>query len=178
MEDSLFEKNWFYEDRGERKGPVSKDEIIGLVKSGVISRKDVVWKQGFSDWISIENTELNDLIGFDAPPPLSANNAIAWLLALMPIWGGFVLLMCFLISLPFGGYAGLVGFILVFMIYILLYKIDEKNIKKAGYNYDRISGWAWIVLPVYLYQRAKCLNQSLIHFWVWIGSCFCIIFFL
>lgn len=79
MEEASLEKNWFYEEKGVRKGPVSQNEILALIKTGSISRKDVVWKEGFSDWVSVENTELNNLMSSSTPPLLSGehvNNAM------------------------------------------------------------------------------------------------------
>lgn len=175
MEEASSENNWFYEEKGVRKGPVSQNEMLALIKTGSISRKDVVWKEGFSDWVSLENTELSNLMSSSTPPPLSGehvNNAMVWLLAFTPVWGSIFFTFCMLVfSRVFGQmYTMLLSGILLFAIYICLYKIDEKNIKTAGHNYDKINPWAWIVLPVYLYQRARCLNQSLIHLYFWIGS--------
>lgn len=170
--------NWFYEEGGERKGPVPQSEMTRLVKSGVISRKNLVWKQGFSDWIPMESTELSGHVDIGTPPPLSGdrvNDAMVWILALMPIVG-LIFLKAFAsifgrgsaLSRFYGGQ--IIPAIIFFAFYLWLIRVDEKRIKTAGHNYDKISSWAWLVPPVYLYQRAKSLNQNLIHFYFWIGS--------
>ena len=50
---------------------------------------------------------------------------------------------------------------------LLLSFFDEKRLQKAGHNTSRFRGWVWLV-PVYLYQRAKNLQQNLAYFIVWL----------
>ena len=48
---------WYWMNQGQREGPCSQEELLKLLKSGAISEKTFVWKEGFTDWISIGNTE-------------------------------------------------------------------------------------------------------------------------
>jgi hypothetical protein len=62
---------WYYERSGSSFGPIAENEIIGMVKSGVLKQNNLVWKQGFSGWISLDRTELNNFINTDSLPSLS-----------------------------------------------------------------------------------------------------------
>jgi hypothetical protein len=62
---------WYWANRegGERNGPVSRENLKGLVQSGKIGPEDLVWRNGFSDWKAAGKTE--ELKGlFSGPPPL------------------------------------------------------------------------------------------------------------
>ena len=45
---------------------------------------------------------------------------------------------------------------------------DSMNLKKGGTDTSKFGFWVWLV-PVYLFKRAKALNQSLAYFWTWIA---------
>ncbi len=51
---------WFYEDNGERKGPVMAEFLLGLHASGAVSEESLVWRDGFADWLSFRESELFD----------------------------------------------------------------------------------------------------------------------
>lgn len=61
---------WFYEEKGERKGPVSEGEIIQFIESSVITRGTCVWRQGFPEWLKIENTVLRNHLDLSIPSQL------------------------------------------------------------------------------------------------------------
>ncbi|MCB9831338.1 MAG: DUF4339 domain-containing protein [Planctomycetes bacterium] len=42
--------SWFYEDRGNTAGPVSKAAILGLLATGNLRHESLVWTEGMSDW--------------------------------------------------------------------------------------------------------------------------------
>ena len=42
---------WFYEEKGQQRGPVSEDELRRLISSGPLSSKNLVWKDGLGDWV-------------------------------------------------------------------------------------------------------------------------------
>jgi hypothetical protein len=157
-------EDWFYEEDGQRKGAIAESELIGLIKSGKISYGASVWKKGFPDWLKIENTDLRGHLEEVAPPPLKGehiNNTVVWVLAFAPIIG-FVFEKA-VVGIPF----------ITLILNIALSYLDEKRLRKAGHNTDKFKGWIWLV-PVYLYQRAKILNQNLAYFIVWI-VCFVLV---
>jgi hypothetical protein len=42
--------NWYYAENGEQKGPITDEELQGLVRSGKISDPTLVWHEGMTNW--------------------------------------------------------------------------------------------------------------------------------
>jgi hypothetical protein len=42
--------SWYYSKNGQQQGPVSEQVLRAKFSSGEISRTDLVWKEGMSDW--------------------------------------------------------------------------------------------------------------------------------
>ena len=175
---------WFYEESGQRKGPISENEIANLIKSSKIGYGSPVWKKGFPDWIKVENSDLQVYFDDTAPPPLSGehiNNTLVWVLAFAPLIGyclEALIAGAMNIDNPVGAAVELSNskywFIAVGLNIALAY-FDEKRLQKAGHNTEKFKGWCWLV-PVYLFQRAKFLKQNLAYFIVWI-VCLLIVLF-
>lgn len=179
---STQDKPWFYEDAGQRKGGLSHGEIVDLIKSGKLSHGSTVWKKGFTDWITIENTELRPHLDESSPPPLTGghvNNTVVWILAFAPLLGFF--LEAFIAGMIYSNdpyraeSAAFSGefFYITIMLNVALSFWDEKKLKNAGTNTEKFNGMVWLV-PVYLYQRAKALKQNLAYFITWI-ACFVLV---
>lgn len=177
MEERLFENNWFYEGDGEKKEPVTEKEIGERIHAGTLTAKSRVWKQGFTDWKRVEETELNTYVDKSVPPVVQVKSVMVWLLALLPLYG--TIFYSFLIGFyqGFAGYGatykGLFKVSLLYLVigipfYIWLLISDEKLIKKAGYQ-EKISRWTWLIAPLYLYKRAKLLNQNFLFLFVYFG---------
>ena len=179
---STTENNWFYEENGQRKGPITETEMIKFIKSSTVSHGTSVWKKGFPDWVKVENTDLRIHLDNDAPPPLSGeyiNNTLAWVLAFAPSIGYF---LEWIVAGAMHGDNEIAAQIamnnskywfVTLALNIALAFFDEKRLKKAGHNTDKFKGWVWLV-PVYLYQRAKATKQNLAYFIVWI-VCFVLV---
>ena len=60
------EKNWYYVENNDSKGPYSQDEMKGFMESGILSGNSFVWKTGMQDWMHLKNTEL---AGNEMPEP-------------------------------------------------------------------------------------------------------------
>lgn len=166
---------WHYEQNGIRKEPVDQQQLITLIRNGTLTYGSRVWKKGMPSWALIEQTELRQHLEGTAPPPLTGsavNDKIVWLLAFAPILG--YLLESFV--------AGLFGaneaqweramadnryWYVTLALNIALSVADSKRLQQAGYDVSRFKGWVFVV-PVYLYQRAKLLNQNLAYFITWI----------
>lgn len=43
------EKNWYYVENNDSKGPYSQDEMKGFMESGILSGNSFVWKTGMQD---------------------------------------------------------------------------------------------------------------------------------
>ncbi|UCV28798.1 DUF4339 domain-containing protein [Ferribacterium limneticum] len=181
MSEAQSEAAWFYEENGQRKGPVVEPDLVKLIKASVISHGTAVWKQGFPDWLSVENTELRVHLDNTAPPPLSGekiNNTLVWLLAFAPLIGYF--LEWFIAGAIHGNQVGAAiamadskYWFVTLGLNIALAFFDERRLKSAGHNTEKFKGWIWLV-PVYLYQRAKATKQNLAYFIVWI-VCFVLV---
>ena len=52
------EKNWYYVENNDSKGPYSQDEMKGFMESGILSGNCFVWKTGMQDWTRLKDTEL------------------------------------------------------------------------------------------------------------------------
>ena len=76
MEEASPEKNWFYEGDGEKKGPVTEKEIGELIRTGTLTAKSRVWQQGFTDWKSVEETELNTYVDKSVPPVVQVKSVM------------------------------------------------------------------------------------------------------
>ncbi|ABC44422.1 RDD family protein [Salinibacter ruber] len=57
---------WYYAVDGEKHGPVTKDEIQGLIDNGELGLDNLVWSRGMEDWKTA--SEVEDI--HPSPPPL------------------------------------------------------------------------------------------------------------
>ena len=166
---------WYYEENGQRKGPVSQAEMEKLIKMDQISYGSLIWKKGLTDWTKVENSELSSYLPSDAPPPLSGDhvkNTYLWILAFAPIFGslltGFVLSRTGKFGLGYiDGFGNIFEWIVPITLNILLCCLDSHSLKKAGHDTSKFLFWI-ILIPVYIYSRAKHLKQSQICLIVWI----------
>ena len=167
---------WFYEMSGQRNGPVQQEVIIELIRKGDLDKNSAVWKEGFSDWMKIDETELANCFDSTVPPPLSGqhlNNTTVWILAFAPLIGYF--LEWVIASIISGGneYVAEVAMLeskywfVTLALNIGLSYADEAKLRAAGYNTEKFKGVVWLV-PVYLFQRAKATKQNLAYFIVWL----------
>jgi len=184
MTDASTADQWYYEQDGQRKGPVADAEIVRLIKSSVITPDSSLWKQGLPEWLSATDTAFRVHFDHSAPPPLRGdrvNNSFAWALAFAPIVG--YLLEAFVSGLvnandPFAAQAALANgnfWFITIGLNIGLALTDAKRLSAAGHDTAKFKGWFWLV-PVYLYQRAKATHQSLAYFITWV-VCFLLVLF-
>lgn len=167
---------WFYEEGGQKKGPVPEKAIAQLIQASTISRETPVWKQGFAEWMSVENTDLRQHLDTTRPPPLTGehiNNTLVWVLAFAPLIG-YLLEWVISAFIHQGNEFAMEEamndskyWFITLGLNLLLSFADERLLRKAGHNTSKFKGWVWLV-PVYLYQRAKATRQNLAYFIVWI----------
>ena len=171
---------WFYEENGQRKGPVPESHVVDLIRSGRVSYGSLVWKEGFPEWLKIENTALHAHFHNAVPPPITGRHlrsTVIWILAFAPLLGMFLeAVVAYAINdgdaADAAFHANSYWFITLALNVGLSY-LDEHRLKKAGWDTSRFKGWTWLV-PVYLYQRAKNLHQNLVCFITWI-VCFVLV---
>lgn len=65
------ETAWYYEGGGERRGPVSQEQICAVAARGGLSGSTLVWRSGWPDWQRLDATELRGLV----TPTASATEA-------------------------------------------------------------------------------------------------------
>ncbi len=152
----------YYFHNEERQGPVNEKELIELIKKRILNLNSMVWRKDFSRWQPISNTSFDHYV--EEPPPLSGdviNNTVVWWLAFAPLLGLFV-------EYVISSLTGIDIYNLFFITIILniyLGYLDDKLLKKAGYN-TNLLGIVWFV-PVYLFRRASILKQSNAYGIVW-----------
>ena len=62
---------WHYEIDNQNLGPISQEEVIQLIRNGVIKRKTKVWKEGMPKWQKAQNTELKQLFDHTYSDPFT-----------------------------------------------------------------------------------------------------------
>lgn len=55
------EKNWYYVENNDSKGPYSQDEMKGFMESGILSGNSFVWKTGMQDWTHLKIQSLQEM---------------------------------------------------------------------------------------------------------------------
>ena len=58
---------WYYQQGTNRMGPVDEVTLRGLLTNGTISIDTLVWTNGMSNWIPLQQTHLAN--GLPVPPP-------------------------------------------------------------------------------------------------------------
>jgi hypothetical protein len=159
--------DWYYSQNGRRIGPVTFDAISDLITTQALTRDTPVWQEGMADWTPASGTALNGLFGaVKTPPPLmgeSVNNRIVWILAFAPIIG---VLLAQVIAFAIGYPENEFPFIVI-LLNVGLSIADEKQLKKDGHNTKGMGFWV-ILVPVYLFVRARRLRQKNSYAIVWI----------
>lgn len=61
---------WYYVGQFGQLGPLSSEQMVELVESGVVERETYVWKRGMPDWVLAGDVpELRAHMHIHAPPP-------------------------------------------------------------------------------------------------------------
>lgn len=174
---------WHYEQDGQRHGPVSSDVITALVHANTLNGQSLVWRPGMPGWTSLSQTELGSQMSLSqAPPALPShkisNIAVGFLSAAPVI--GYLLQAMVIGALSSGEFTTDEEIInalhsnrfwyITLLLNIGLSLWDCKRLKKAGVDTEGFGKTALIV-PVYLWQRAKSLQSGIHFFWIWL-ACF------
>jgi TM2 domain-containing membrane protein YozV len=59
---------WYYEQNGNRIGPVDEATMRGLIANRTISIDTLVWTNGMANWTPLQQTQL--AAGLPVPPPM------------------------------------------------------------------------------------------------------------
>ncbi len=58
---------WYYNEGSERRGPVSHEELQGLIAQGVVGADNLAWREGMANWVRAG--DLPELARFFETPP-------------------------------------------------------------------------------------------------------------
>lgn len=51
------DKVWYYaKEDGQKYGPYTDEELIKLIRNGLLSENDLIWMTDLDDWISVGNS--------------------------------------------------------------------------------------------------------------------------
>ncbi len=66
-------KNWYYtEEKEDKIGPLTEEEIFNLLKKGIINRDTLVWTKGMEAWLPIKKTQI--VMFIEEIPPIPPNH--------------------------------------------------------------------------------------------------------
>lgn len=154
----MSEVQWFYSERGQRKGPLDDTSMENLVRDHVLTQETLVWRKGLADWVPLRSTAFSQILS-DSPPPLKSQKVMsiwAWLIAILP-WAVMAAFAAF------DSYRNentvLIGCVFVATALVVL---DVNAIRAAGH---RKPGYWWACLPlilhpVYLFVRSRALGAD------------------
>jgi len=60
---------WFYEQQGERRGPVTREDLLARLAAGEITPATLVWREGLKGWIPLSSSELAPTAATEKNPP-------------------------------------------------------------------------------------------------------------
>lgn len=181
---------WHYEQHGQRQAAVTEAQLRSLVEQGQLSGHTLVWRMGFPNWVRLAETDLaSSLPSRSSPPPLpteppalpgvAISNWLIWVLAFAPVIG--LMLEAFIagarasseytldyevqLALQTNQY-----WYVTLLLNLGLSLWDLSRLKRAGVDTAAFGKLAFVV-PVYLWKRAKALQQQPTQLWIWI-ACF------
>ncbi|AOX99268.1 DUF4339 domain-containing protein [Jeongeupia sp. USM3] len=173
---------WHYEQHGRRHGAVAETAIRTLIEQGQLDGHTLVWSPGLSSWMPLAETELAGLLqNRQVPPALPGariSQAAVWTLAFAPLIG--VMLAAMIAGARAASEYTVDAEVaqalrdnqywyVTLLLNVGLSCWDLHRLKQAGVDTASFGKKVFIV-PVYLWQRARALNQRPIHFWCWIAT--------
>jgi len=173
---------WHYEHNGQRHGPVSSEVITALIHTKTLNGQSLVWNPGLPGWTTLSQTELSGQLPVSQTPPAlpshKISNVAVGFLCVAPLLG-------FLLEAMVAGAMSSSEFTLdqevttalqtnkywyiTLLLNIGLSLWDCKRLEKAGVDTEGFGKTALIV-PVYLWKRAKSLQSGTHFFWIWLAS--------
>lgn len=167
---------WFYTHGGQRMGPVPAAKLQELLAAQTIGDETPIWRKGLADWKPLRDTEFGAHVK-DEPPPIApslVNNTLVWTLALAPIAYLFLdaAILDYQIANPYqdNSIVAALSWVIPIAANAALCLLDERQLKRAGYDSASLTFFALLLAPVYLFVRAKRLRQTPTYGFAWIAS--------
>lgn len=156
----MSDAQWFYDDSGARKGPVTTTAMQELVSLNKLHLDSLVWRTGMKDWGPLSETDLAS--GLTLPPPIRKESMFqlwAWLVAVFP---GIWVLMVYTAPVDKIPTMGVIALLIWFSLIVL----DIRMLRRAGYSKPTYM-WAAPMLfgqfyaaTIYLYVRQRVAKGS------------------
>jgi len=176
---------WYYVSNGARQGPTTAIAIGEMLKKKQIETDTPVWRQGMLEWRSLRESELAELVATE-PPAVSAlhiGNGYVWILAFLPlVWGVIdasidasnqqAAARTMALGFPYHPTKG-IPMQIPLVINALFGWLDELRLRRAGYGSKWLRAAAVLLVPIYLFARAKRLKQT-----PWYAICWILTFIL
>lgn len=173
---------WYYEKEGQRHGPVTVSDMTSLIQAGALTAQSLVWTPGLDEWIALSRTELASLLIHSQVPPAlpghKISNVAVGFLCVAPLLGVLLEAMVAgaMSSSDFTRDQEVTTALqtnrfwyVTLLLNIGLSVLDYKRLEKAGINTEGF-GKAALIVPVYLWKRAKSLQYGVHFFWIWMAS--------
>jgi hypothetical protein len=62
------EKIWYYaRPDGSKYGPYTEEELIKLLKNGILGEKDYIWMTAFENWMKVGDSIYSFYLGMEQP---------------------------------------------------------------------------------------------------------------
>lgn len=158
------EQPWYYVEHDARRGPVSTEDITTLITAGEVQASTLVWRKGLHAWTPAAAAGFAFATVRDGTPlseNLPVSNVAVWVVAFLP-----------LLSMALTYITGMSAAETVIVgvgINSVLCFVDERRLKQAGYNTQKLGYWWLILIPVYLWKRATLMRDGRPYFWTWLA---------
>lgn len=190
-------EKWWAASGDKRIGPLTSEELQRLLVTGALAGDTIVWTPSFGDdWKPLSEVRFSRL--HDEPPPLpfgtvrrthrhraeegasingqasppsvAADDRYAWAIVAVPVAASVFDYILAVSGMALDTRQMLIAGLIPYPFLVLF---DDYQQHKA-HNDDRllpIQFW-WILIPVYLFMRARALGQPLTLLWAWLMSLF------
>ncbi|MEF9983444.1 MAG: zinc ribbon domain-containing protein [Oscillospiraceae bacterium] len=108
-------------------------------------------------------TETSNTIINNVAQTTECTNKFAWMLATIPMCVSFILGFLDL---------GFFSTIIVIALNCLFVILDSKELKKSGYDADKLMWFGFVFVPVYLFMRANKTDKKFAYAITWCGLFF------
>lgn len=162
------DQEWFFYEGTDKRGPYSYIQMVGFVKQGKIQRETLVWMRGLADWIVAEQSPLSQEMGSVTPAAPIGMISDKWL------WGlaAGSTALSFFVAFGLAAMNLIPGNEWIVTIFVVAANIffltkDMEEVKKSGRDVESWMYMGFVLVPVYLFVRAKNTSKNYAPLIVW-----------